>query len=97
MNQYRDFENDQNSWGYAEGKAFLKRLHANGQHFIPIVDSAIYSPDPSNSSDAYATYERGLKSSAFMRNPDGSLYVGAVWPGFTGMLLISSYSHHALS
>jgi alpha-glucosidase len=83
MNQYRDFENDHNSWGYDKAAEFLDRLHGNGQHFVPIVDSAIYVPNPSNSSDAYPTYERGLAANAFMLNPDGSLYIGDVWPGYT--------------
>ncbi|KAI9660751.1 MAG: hypothetical protein M1831_003443 [Alyxoria varia] len=83
MNQYRDFENDQRTYGYEEGRSFLSQLHKEGQHYIPIVDSAIYIPDPSNASDAYPTYDRGHKAKVFMTNPDGSEYVGAVWPGFT--------------
>lgn len=83
MNQYRDFENDQNTFGYAEGAKFLAQLHANGQHYIPIVDSAIYVPNPTNASDAYPTFNRGEAVDAFMMNPDGSLYIGEVWPGYT--------------
>ncbi|KAK2010371.1 family 31 glycosyl hydrolase [Colletotrichum eremochloae] len=83
MNQYRDFENDQNSWGYEDAARFLGNLHKNGQHFVPIVDSAIYAPNPKNASDAYATFERGIDADAFMLNPDGSPYIGAVWPGYT--------------
>jgi alpha-glucosidase len=84
MNQYRDFDNDQKRFGYQEGAEFLARLHANGQHYVPIVDSAIYSPNPGNASDSYPTYDRGVDVDAFMLNPDGTLYVGAVWPGYTG-------------
>jgi alpha-glucosidase len=83
MNQYRDFENDQGRFGYAEGAQFLSKLHANGQHYIPIVDSAIYVPNPMNASDAYPTFNRGNESNAFMMNEDGSLYIGDVWPGYT--------------
>lgn len=83
MNQYRDFENDKNHFGYAEGAKFLSKLHENGQHYIPIVDSAIYVPNPQNASDAYPPFERGVSSDAFMLNPDGSLYIGQVWPGYT--------------
>ncbi len=84
MNQYRNFENDQARFGYGEAAAFLDRLHASGQHYVPIVDSAIYAPNPDNASDAYPTYDRGLAADAFVLNPDGSLYVGEVWPGYTG-------------
>ncbi|KAH8797348.1 glycosyl hydrolases family 31-domain-containing protein [Xylogone sp. PMI_703] len=83
MNQYRNFENDQKRFGYAEGKKFLEKIHANGQHYIPIVDSAIYFPDPKDPNDAYLTFERGKALDSFMLNPDGSLYVGQVWPGYT--------------
>ncbi|OLN86826.1 Alpha-glucosidase 5 [Colletotrichum chlorophyti] len=83
MNQYRDFENDLKRWSYEDGAQFIDKLHENGQHFVPIVDSAIYSPNPKKASDAYPTYDRGLAADAFMLNPDGSLYVGAVWPGYT--------------
>jgi alpha-glucosidase len=83
MNQYRDFENDMNTFSYAEGEEFLAKLHANGQHYIPIIDSAVYIPNPTNESDAYPTFTRGNKTDSFMRNPDGSLYIGTVWPGYT--------------
>lgn len=84
MNQYRDFENDQNTFGYSAGAEFLSKLHANGQHYVPIVDSAIYHPNPDNASDAYPIFDRGVEASAFILNPDGSLYIGEVWPGYTG-------------
>ncbi|KAI9702171.1 MAG: hypothetical protein M1820_006253 [Bogoriella megaspora] len=83
MNQYRDFDNDQNRFSYDEGKTFLGQLHAQGQHYIPIVDSAIYIPNPGNASDAYTTYQRGNDSDVFLMNPDGSQYIGEVWPGYT--------------
>lgn len=83
MSQYRDFDNDPVRFGYAEGKTFLDSLHAKGQHYIPIVDSAIYHPNLANASDAYEVFNRGNDTASFMLNPDGSLYIGAVWPGFT--------------
>ncbi|KAG0138307.1 glycosyl hydrolases family 31-domain-containing protein [Tuber indicum] len=58
MDQYRDWTNDPVTYDLEAFSAFLDKLHADGQHFVPIVDAAIY-------------------------NPDGSLYIGAVWPGFT--------------
>lgn len=47
------------------------------------MDSAIYIPNPTNESDVYETYDRGNESDVFLRNPDGSQYIGAVWPGYT--------------
>lgn len=81
MNQYRDFDNDRTTFGYEEGGRFLDGIHANEQHWIPIIDSAIYIPNPQNESDAYSTFDRGNATDSFMLNPDGSLYIGAVWPG----------------
>lgn len=52
LNEYRNFENDPNTYPYDIGEEFLSRLHADGQHYIPIVDSATYIPNPANKSDA---------------------------------------------
>lgn len=52
MKSYRDFENDPVRFSYSEGEKFLGQLHENGQHWVPIVDSAIYIPNPENASDA---------------------------------------------
>lgn len=83
MDAYKDFTNDPNAFSVPEGMEFLSRLHANGQHYVPIVDSAIYDPNPEIPSDAYPTYNRGAKMNAFMLNPDGTEYIGDVWPGYT--------------
>ncbi|KAJ9211489.1 CAZyme family GH31 [Paecilomyces variotii] len=83
MNAYRDFENDPIRFSYSEGAEFLGQLHENGQHWVPIVDSAIYIPNSENASDAYDVYTRGEADGVWMTNPDGSLYIGAVWPGYT--------------
>lgn len=52
MHGYRDFENDPIRFSYEEGAVFLDKLHKSGIHWIPIVDSALYIPNPDNSSDA---------------------------------------------
>lgn len=83
MFQYRDFENDPNTFPYPAGQEFLSRLHANGQHYVPIVDSAIYIPNPNNASDNYSIYTDGNDRGVFLNNPDGSQYIGSVWPGYT--------------
>ncbi len=31
----------------------------------------------------YPPFENGKRSNSFLRNPDGSLYAGLVWPGIT--------------
>jgi alpha-glucosidase (family GH31 glycosyl hydrolase) len=52
MLAYRDFEHDPRTFGYSQGKDFLDKLHSSGRYYVPIVDSAIYIPNPENSSDA---------------------------------------------
>ncbi|KAK5170881.1 uncharacterized protein LTR77_004025 [Saxophila tyrrhenica] len=83
MFQYRDFTNDQNTFPYDEGEELLSRLAANGQHYVPIVDSAIYIPNPNNASDNYSSYTDGHERGVFLTNADGSEYIGSVWPGYT--------------
>jgi alpha-glucosidase len=83
MQNYRDFTTDSIGFDISDGQAFLSQIHAKGLHYIPIFDSAIYIPNPMNASDAYATFERGNATDSFILNPDGSLYIGDVWPGFT--------------
>ncbi|KAI0399857.1 glycoside hydrolase family 31 protein [Xylaria palmicola] len=82
MKAYRDFENDPIRYPYDKGIQFLDVLHKRNQHYIPIVDAGIYVPIPGNQSDEYLPFERGLEQNAFVSNPDGSLYIGQVWPGY---------------
>ncbi|KAL9079123.1 MAG: hypothetical protein Q9157_001963 [Trypethelium eluteriae] len=66
-----------------EGQEFLRKLHAAGQYYMPILDPNIYVPDPINASDAYSTYDRGVELNAFIRNGNNSYYYGVEWPGFS--------------
>jgi len=84
MRSYRDFENDPVNYPYEKGAAFLKTLHENKQHYVPIIDAGIYVPIPGNETDEYLPFSRGLEQDAFVFNPDGSLYIGEVWPGYCG-------------
>ncbi|KAJ5216987.1 hypothetical protein N7468_009995 [Penicillium chermesinum] len=83
MHAWRNFENDPNRFPYDEGAEFLERVHKGGRHYVLIVDSALYIPNPNNASDAYEPYTRGAKDDVFLKNPDGTTYIGAVWPGYT--------------
>jgi alpha-glucosidase len=49
---------------------------------IPIVDAAVAKTIP-NGTDVYDPYTAGVAAGAFVRNPDGSEYIGKVWPGYT--------------
>ena len=52
-------------------------FRAQGMHTILITDLHI-KKDPNH---GYAPYDSGMKNDVFVKNPDGSVYVGAVWPG----------------
>lgn len=83
MKSYRDFENDPVRFSYHDGADFLARLHKKGMHYVPIVDAAIYAPNAANESDSYEVFDDGMMHNAFLLNPDGTPYIGQVWPGFT--------------
>jgi alpha-glucosidase len=52
-------------------------LRKQGFHTIAITDLHIKK----NPNHGYAPYDSGMENDVFVKNPDGSLYVGAVWPG----------------
>jgi len=55
----------------------ISDFRAQGMHTILITDLHI-KKDPNH---GYAPYDSGMKNDVFVKNPDGSVYVGAVWPG----------------
>ncbi|KAF9067846.1 glycosyl hydrolases family 31-domain-containing protein [Rhodocollybia butyracea] len=73
---FRDFTADPVSYPGNEMRRFIAQL-VN----IPIVDAAV--PHPANESDVYEPYNRGHELDTFIKNPDGSEYIGKVWPGYT--------------
>ena len=95
MRQYRDFDNDPVRFNYSQGQQFLSKLHSQGQHYIPIIDSAIYVPNSANASDAYQPFNDGNETGSYLINPDGSLYIGEVWPGYTVSILASTQALHS--
>lgn len=54
----------------------LSDFRAQGFHSILITDLHI-KKDPNHD---YAPYDSGIKNDVFVKNPDGSVYVGKVWP-----------------
>ncbi|EMD41237.1 glycoside hydrolase family 31 protein [Gelatoporia subvermispora B] len=77
----RDFTTDPVTFPGEEMRAFIQNLTANHQHYIPIVDAAIAKQV--NDTDVYDPYTRGVELDTWIKNPDGSEYVGQVWPGYT--------------
>ena len=55
----------------------VAKLHQQGFHVVAITDLHIaYLPDHS-----YAPFDSGMAGNHFVRDADGSLFVGPVWPG----------------
>lgn len=77
----RDFTTDPVSYPGEDVRAFIRELAQNNQHYIPIVDAAI--PKQVNESDIYDPYTEGVHRNVFITNPDGTEYIGQVWPGYT--------------
>jgi alpha-D-xyloside xylohydrolase len=74
---YKDFTTDPTNFPVSEVKSFVDTLHANGQHFVPIVDPGIMVEA------GYEAYEQGLAKDLFVKDVSGSPYLGQVWPGPT--------------
>jgi alpha-glucosidase len=56
-------------------QGMIKDLRAEGFKVVAITDLHIAKLP------GYKPYDEGLKSDYFVKNPDGSVYVGTVWPG----------------
>ena len=52
-------------------------FRAQGVHTILITDLHV-KKDPGR---GYSPYDSGIKNDVFVKNPDGSVYAGVVWPG----------------
>ena len=52
-------------------------LRDQGFHLITITDLHIKH----NPNHGYAPYDSGMQKDVFVKNPDGSVYIGPVWPG----------------
>ncbi|KAI0830858.1 glycosyl hydrolases family 31-domain-containing protein [Trametes gibbosa] len=88
---FRDFTTDPTSFPANEVRDFIRELTANNQHYIPIVDAAVAISV--NDTDVYDPYTRGAELDVWLKNPDGTTYIGQVWPGYT--VFPDWFSEHA--
>ncbi|MGB7353310.1 MAG: TIM-barrel domain-containing protein [Acidobacteriaceae bacterium] len=58
-------------------RGMIAQLHAENFHVVMITDLHIADLPGQN----YAPYDTGMAGDHFVKNPDGSVYVGRVWPG----------------
>lgn len=81
MERYKDFTVDRTR--FEDLAALSEELKAQNIRLIPIIDAAV------KQEDGYPVYEEGKAKGYFCTRENGSLFVGAVWPGrsvFTDML-----------
>ena len=60
---------------FPDPKEMIADLRAQGFRTITIIDPGI------KQDEKYAVYQEGVKCGYFCKKPDGSLFVGPVWPG----------------
>ncbi|ORY93432.1 alpha glucosidase [Syncephalastrum racemosum] len=77
MDRLKDFTFDPVNFPKDRMVALGKQLHRNKQRFVTMVDPAI------STNTNYSTYTRGQELDIFLKNSDGSEFVGQVWPGYT--------------
>ena len=76
---YRDFTNNEATYPLPAFTNFIERLHANGQYYVPIIDSNIYVSNPNNASDTYAPFENGAYLETYIRDPTTGRLVLRTW------------------
>jgi alpha-glucosidase len=75
MDRRRVFTTDPERYPLDLYKDLVDTIHARDQHYIVMVDPAVYYSEPNPARDA------GLEYDAFIKDTDGSVYKGVVWPG----------------
>lgn len=75
MDGDQDFTLDPKKFPQAKMAAFVSKLHANGQKFVPILDPVIHVRK------GYAPYDSGMAAGVFVRDQTGAPYVAQLWPG----------------
>ncbi|GAB7353090.1 hypothetical protein MBLNU459_g3633t1 [Dothideomycetes sp. NU459] len=83
MDQYRDFTNGELNYPVPEGQAFLAKLHAAGQHYVPIVDSngfSVWADWLVPQSQDFWTYEL---SSWYKDIPFDGIWIDLIHPPFS--------------
>ncbi|CAI8017777.1 Alpha-glucosidase, partial [Geodia barretti] len=89
MDQYRDFTLDPNNFPQDKMNAFLDNLHSNGQHYVVIVDPGIAIMK------GYPPYDQGLEENAFIKDKNGNVFIGRVWPGYTAFTDFMNFDTHS--
>lgn len=85
FSDFRDFTLDRNT--YSDYPDFINNLTALGQRWIPIVDAAIPAT-PLNESDIYLPGETGNELDVFIKDDNGTDYIGGYLDGRFGCVVV---------
>ncbi|KAF8713378.1 glycosyl hydrolase 31 family, partial [Rhizoctonia solani] len=73
------FTSDPQYFPISRMREIVDHLHNNDQQYIVMVDPAVaHQPN-----QGYKTFDRGIADGVFMKEQNGSLHKGVVWPGVT--------------
>ncbi|KAG8963174.1 hypothetical protein FRC03_003321 [Tulasnella sp. 419] len=73
------FTNDPDYFPTNRMQEIVNYLHNHNQQYILMIDPAVaYQPNKN-----YGAYDRGTADDIWMKNPDGTPFLGVVWPGVT--------------
>ncbi|KAF2690036.1 glycoside hydrolase family 31 protein [Lentithecium fluviatile CBS 122367] len=75
MDLRQDFTTDPERFALPKVRELVTTLHKRGQRYVLILDPAIHY------NDSYAPYKRGHELDVFLKNKDGSEYLGIQWAG----------------
>ncbi|KAF8528914.1 glycoside hydrolase family 31 protein [Hysterangium stoloniferum] len=79
MDRRRTFTNDPDYFPTPKLREIVDYLHSHQQRYIMMVDPAVaFIQD-----QGYPTFDRGIAADIYLKNPNGTIYKGLVWPGVT--------------
>ncbi len=73
MEHYKDFTINENT--FPNFSRFVDEMKQQNIHLVPVIDAGV------KAEDGYDVCDEGKKKGYFCKKKDGSLFVGAVWPG----------------
>lgn len=73
MKGYRNFTVDEEV--YPEFASFVQEMRAKNIHLVPIIDAGV------KSEEGYFVDDEGVANDYYVKNEDGTDFVGTVWPG----------------
>jgi len=73
MDNYKVFT--WNKERFPDPKSMVSKINTLGFHLVTIIDPGI------KVEKGYLNYDDGIKNNCFIKYPDGTLYIGNVWPG----------------